>query len=157
MSCNALSIAQDIGYGESSEKKWTPKHVGLRCTLHQVTRSKDLVNLFNKDGHFLSYNQILQKDTESVLSSLNPDTGNVVPPNLNRGNFIHFSADNTDILDETLDGKNTFHATQIAAWQRGSEDVPFVDGVRPSNKRSLDAPESMDKVEPIHRIPSHQS
>ena len=86
---------------------------------------------------------------ESVLSSLDPDTGTVAPPNLNRGNFIHFSADNIDILDETLDGKNTFHATQIAAWQRESEDVSLLDGVRPSNKRSLNVSKSMDKVEPI--------
>ena len=90
----------------------------------------------------------MQIDTglaESVLSSPDPDTGTSVPPNLNRGNFIHFSADNIDILDETLDCKKTFHATQIAAWQRWSEDVFLLDGVRPSNKRSLDVPESMDK------------
>ena len=36
-----------------------------------------------------------------------------------------------------------------AAWQRGSEDVSLLDDVRPSNKRSLDVPESMDKVEPV--------
>ena len=86
---------------------------------------------------------------ESVLTSLDPDTGTIVPPNLNPGNFIHFSADNIDILDETLDGKNTFHATQIAARQRGSENVSLLDGVEPSDKQSLDVPEWMDRVEPI--------
>ena len=86
------------------------------------------------------------------LTSLDPDTGTVVPPNLSPGNFIHFSADNIDILDETMDGKNTFHATQIAAWQRGSDNVLLLDGVGPSKKRILDVPELMDKVDPINII-----
>ena len=33
--------------------------------------------------------------------------------------FTLFTADNIDINDSTLDGKNTVHATQMAAWQRG--------------------------------------
>lgn len=83
--CKVISCAQDIVYGVSDGTKWTPKHVGLGSTLHQVTRSKDLVHLFNKAGHILSYDQILQVDTslaESVLKSLDPETGSVMPPNL---------------------------------------------------------------------------
>ena len=33
--------------------------------------------------------------------------------------FVHFTCDNIDINDSSLDGKNSFHATQVAAWQRG--------------------------------------
>ena len=36
-----------------------------------------------------------------------------VPPNLVPGKFVHFAVDNIDILDESLDGKDTFHATQV--------------------------------------------
>ena len=50
-----LSIAQDIVYGVSNGKKWTPKHIGLTSSLHQLTRSKKLVNLFHSAGHTLSY------------------------------------------------------------------------------------------------------
>ena len=39
-----------------------------------------------------------------------------------------FSNDNIDILDASLDGKDTFHATQVAEWQRGL----------PSGKETLD-------------------
>ena len=63
-----------------------------------------------------------------------------------QGRFVHFSADNIDILDETMDGKNTFHATQIAAWQRGTGNMSLLDGVSPSKKRSLSVPESLDKI-----------
>lgn len=55
-----LSVAQELVYCVSGGKKWTPKHVGLACALHQATRSKDLVRLFNKAGHCLSYEQVLQ-------------------------------------------------------------------------------------------------
>jgi hypothetical protein len=44
-----------------------------------------------------------------------------VPHNLKDKAFTHFTADNIDINDSTLDGKNTFHATQMAAWQRGMQ------------------------------------
>ena len=42
-----------------------------------------------------------------------------MPHSLKDKVFTHFTADNIDINDSTLDGKNTFHATQMAAWQRG--------------------------------------
>ena len=144
--------AQDIVYGVSGGTKWTPKQVGLGSTLHQVTRSKDLVKLFNKAGHILSFNKILQVDTslaESILKSLDPETGSVMPPNLLPGKFVHFSADNIDILDEMMDSKNTFHATQIAAWQRGAESTLTLENLKPSPKHSLNVPESMEKIYPV--------
>jgi len=119
-----LSVAQDLVYCVSGGKKLTPKHIGLASTLHQATRSKDLVKLFNKAGHYLSYERVLQVDTslaESTLESLDPATGVIIPPNIVANKFIHYTADNIDILDETLDGKNTFHATQMAVWQRGQK------------------------------------
>lgn len=41
-----LSLAQDFVYSLTGGKRWTPKHIGLGCALHQATRSKELVNLF---------------------------------------------------------------------------------------------------------------
>lgn len=88
-------------------------------TLHQATRSKQLVELFHKAGHILSYRQILNLDTslaQDTAASMNEKNGAVIPPNLNPETFTHFTADNIDINDSSLDGKNTFHATQVAAW-----------------------------------------
>ena len=114
-----LSGAQDLVYCISGGRKWTPKHIGLASTLHQATRSKDLVELFNKAGHCLSYGQMLQVDTslaESTLKTMDQATRAIFPPNIVANKFIHYTADNIDILDESLDGKNTFHATQMATW-----------------------------------------
>ena len=72
-----------------------------------------------------------------------------MPPNLLPGRFVHFSADNTDILDETIDGKNTFHATQIAAWQREAESNLTLANLKPSTNHSTNVPESMEKIYPV--------
>ena len=45
------------------------------------------------------------------------NTGAVIPPNLINNRFVHFTYDNIDISDSSLNGKYTFHATQVAAWQ----------------------------------------
>ena len=88
----------------------TQAHIGLGSTLHQVTRSKDLVKLFHKAGHILSYDQILQVDTglaESVLNTLDEETGAVIRQIWYKA-ALSTSADNIDILDETMDGKIHF-------------------------------------------------
>ena len=112
-----LSLAQDIVYAVSDCKKWTPKHIGLASTLHQLTRSKHLVELFHCVGHILSYKQVLKIDTalaEHTLQSMNKENGAVVPANLSSNVFTHYTADNININDSTLDGKNTFmHGIEV--------------------------------------------
>ena len=108
-------MAQDIIYGSSNGRMWTPKHVGHGRILHQATRFKQLAQLFHKASHIISYKNIFQMDTALAqvnLKSLDPLTGAIVPPNLVSDRFVHFSTDNIDILDASFDGKNTFHATQ---------------------------------------------
>lgn len=144
-----ISTAQDMIYGVSCGRKLTPKHIGLASTLHQVTRSKELVQLFHKAGHTLSYHQVMQLDTtlaEYTLQSMDQNTGAVIPPNLTPNRFVYYTADNIDILDETLDGKDTFHATQVAAWQRGPSPDVMLDTMTLSTKKTLDVPEVMGNI-----------
>ena len=61
-------------------KKWTPKHIGLGSSLHQLTRSKGLVQLFHQAGHVLSYQDILKLDT-SISRRYVKINGAVIPPN----------------------------------------------------------------------------
>ena len=148
-----LSIAQDLVFTVNGEKKWTPKHIGLGASLHQATRSKKLVELFHSAGHTISYKDILRVDTAlatHTLSSMDGETGAVIPPNLAEGRFIHFSADNIDINEGTLDGQKKFHATQIAAWQRGPEPVDILESIFPSKQTSLDVPEEMNTIFPSY-------
>jgi len=116
-----LSIAQDLVFSVSGGRRWTPKHVGLGSS-----RSKKLVEMSHNAGHTISYLDIRRVDTalaKHTLSTMNTENGTVIRVNLAEGRFIHLTADNTDINEGTLDGQNTFHATQYAAWQRGPESV----------------------------------
>lgn len=74
--------------------------------------------VFDRSGHILSYKQLLKIDTalaEHTLQSMKKrKCGVVFPPKLSSNVFIHYTADNIDINDSTVDGKNTFHATQTA-------------------------------------------
>ena len=46
--------------------------------------------------------------------------------------------------NETLNGKQTFHATQVAAWQRGPAPNVMFDQMTPSAKRVVDVPDVMN-------------
>ena len=101
----------------------TPKHIGLGMTVHQATRSKQLVDLLHEACHSVSYDMVRRIDTsvsEHVLQKFLDNDHVFIPRGIQEGRFAHFSADNVDILEETLDGKNSFHATHIAVWHRGS-------------------------------------
>lgn len=123
----------------SKGKKLTPKHVGLALAIHQKTRSRKLVSLFNKAGHCATYKEVLRIDrtlAEMTLESLDYSTGAVTPPNIVSCDdatklfegaiqpfvpVLHITADNIDLLTDTIDGKNTFHATQMVVFQRGGK------------------------------------
>ena len=100
-----------IVYNATSGKHWSSL---TYSTLHQTTRSKELIQLFHNAGHAI-YENVLQIDNtlaESTLKSMN--MGNI-PPNLVCNSFIHFICYNININDSNLDGKDSLHATQAAA------------------------------------------
>ena len=105
-----LSISQDLVYSVSGDRRWTPKHVGLGSSLHRVTRSKKLVEMFHNAGHTISNLDVRRVDTvlaKHTLSTMNTENGTVIPVNLAEGRFIHFTADNIDIK-EHLTGRTHF-------------------------------------------------
>lgn len=155
-----LSIAQDIIYATGRGKKLTPKHIGLAVALHQK-RSRKLVTLFNRAGHCATYRQLQQIYTalaELTLDTLDYSTGAVIPTNLvpyppeNQRDsdippFLHITADNIDKITDTLDGKNSFHATQVVVFQRGAKSTDQVlSSLKLKQKLSLQVPAIMTKI-----------
>ena len=68
--------------------------------------------------------------------------GTGVPTNIAPGPFLQLAADNTDINEETLDGKNTTHATSMVVFQRrpyGPEPPPVQLANHSDRRRSLQA------------------
>ena len=83
---------------------------------------------------------------------MNNESGPVVPPNLNPSIFTYFTAENIDINDSSVDGKNTFHAPQVAAWQRGPETAAHLSSLRSSVMASLDIPDGMQQLDPVNIV-----
>lgn len=116
-----ILLGQDILYASSKGKKMTPKHISTGLLTHQATRSKQLVNILHAAGSSVSYDIVRRIDTSIAEKTLKRFMENsvVVPENLAPNRFVHYAADNIDILEDTLDGRQTFHATQVVAFQEG--------------------------------------
>ena len=148
------SIAQDIVFAASKKRKLTPKHIGLGMTLHQATRSEQLINLFHAAGHTIGIDTVRCIDTtiaNAVLDEYEANgyvyiPGNIVP--YEPGHLILSSCDNIDVLEETIDGKNTLHCTQMVIWQRGPEGP----GLRCSNNIGRDTSLSRDRLAMLHKL-----
>ena len=158
-----LNIAQSIVYAASNGRKHTPKHIGAGILIHHVTRSKQLIEFFHAAGESIGYDTVLRIDTSLALEMVEKfkANGNIfVPSELVSDRFVHFAGDNLDIIEETLDGKGTFHVTSMAAFQRGPKQVNQQTGSKISRKKALGSvPEELNKIITVeipakHALPS---
>jgi hypothetical protein len=148
-----LSIAQYIVYGVSKKRKLTPKHIGLALTLHQATRSATLVDLFHVAGHTIGMDTVRRIDTSIATEILETFKANgyvfiprgIVP--YTAGRLIIGSLDNIDVQEETIDGKNTFHSTQLVCWQRGP-----AGGTPMNSKIGREKALKKDQLERLHQL-----
>ena len=122
---SVLNIAQDTVYAASKGRKLTPKHIGLGVSIHQLTRSENLVNMVNKAGHCVGYDTVRRIDTiiaNEVLDNFESGAGVFIPEGIKHtddgGEIVLSSFDNIDTIEETLDGNGTSHYTQMAVWQQ---------------------------------------
>ena len=115
-----LTISQDIIHSASNARVKLPKQIGLAMAVHHLTGSKVLITLLNRMGHCSSYSEVQEVDTSLAMevTAMAEQFGTVVPCNISTGPFIQFAADNNDLKEETLDGKNTTHATTMVVYQR---------------------------------------
>ena len=137
-----ISIAQDIIHCSSNACVKVPKHIGLAMAVHHLTGSKQLVILLNRMGHCSSYDELQAVDTSLATEVLaKADTfGTVIPSNISPGAFVQLAADNNDLNEETIDGKNTTHATTMVVYQRkvfGPELPPNTVADHSERRRSL--------------------
>lgn len=101
----------------SQMKRETPLQVSTALAVHQESRSLSTVELLNRVGVSISYRSLLRHETalaHAVLAAGRAD-GAFVPRRLPEEELVHFSIDNIDFQEDTIDGKNILHAT--ATWQ----------------------------------------
>ena len=153
-----LSICQDIIHCSTNGRVKTPKHAGLAITVHHLTSSQRLIKLLNKMGHCSSYDEMRAIDNSAALEVLAKanEFGMVIPSNISPGPFIQIAANNNDLKEETLDGKNTTHATTMVVYQRKAfgpdmPQAPLVDHT--TKRRSL---QSMSSIYDIQECYAHR-
>ena len=137
-----LSIAQDIIHCASNARVKLPKQIGLAIAVRHLTGSKQLVVLLHRMGHSSSYDELQAVDTSLATEVLakSETYGTVIPSNISSGSFVQLAADNNDLNEETIDGKNTTHATTMVVYQRkvfGPELPPTTAGDHSQRRRSL--------------------
>ena len=138
---HVLSIAQDVIHGASNARMKVPKHVSLAMTMHHLMTSKLLITWLNRMGHCSSYDEIQSVGTSHAMevAAKSEEYGAIIPSNISPMSFIQLAADNNDFNEETLDGKNTTHATTMVTYQRkpfGPEPPPNVAADHSQRRRS---------------------
>ena len=142
-----LSIAQDIINAATHAKVKTPKHCSLALSVRHWTRSKQIITVLNRLGHFASYDEVEIMDTafaDEIIASIDRDEV-VVPSNIMQGVFTQVAADNLNLIEETIDGQNTTHATSIVLLQRNQ--------FGPKNKR-LTVADHLTRKRALEKLPS---
>ena len=84
-------------------------------------RNKQLITMLHGFGISVDYNRILRVEAQieaSVLKRMELNDGLYIPPDLVLGRHVFFGVDNVDFAKDTPDGKNTFHSTAMAIYQR---------------------------------------
>ena len=111
--------------------------------VRNLTESKQLVCLLNGMGHSSSYDELQAVDTslaKEVLAKVE-SYGTVIPSNISLGSFVQFAADNNYLKEETIDDKNTTHATTMVVYQPrrafGPQPPPSIAGNYSERRRSL--------------------
>ena len=115
-----VMIGQGIIHNGSHDRIKSPKHTALAMTVRHLTGSKQLVTILNRMGHCASHDSMEVIDTALARDILvKTDIDGVVPTNITSDSFVQFSADNVVINEDTLNCKQTTHATTLVVYQRG--------------------------------------
>ena len=97
-----------------------PLQVGVGLTLHRETRSRKLVDLISRFGLSVTYDRVNEIEgmiATAIAKQMSNTNGIYIPPELKKGKFTHFAADNLDFQEDTPDGKRTLHGTVLVAYQ----------------------------------------
>ena len=140
-----LTISQDIIHSASNTRVKLPKQIGLAMAVHHLTGSEVLITLLNCMGHCSSYSEVQEVDTSLAVevTAMAEQFGTVMPSNISPGPFIQFAADNNDLEEETLDGKNTTHTTTTMVVYQQKQSGPELPSTARADhtmrRRSLEA------------------
>ena len=153
-----IGMSSDAVYNASrgTVKPW--KHTLLGLGLGTLTGSKLVLRILNRMGHSVSYDEVKSLETEFAFSAEanNRDSPDGLDLSPIRGTGLAW--DNYDVNMDTIDGKDTLHATVGICYQNIEneactiipDDTSTVSGIRIGRKRrQFDGKER--EIEPYYK------
>ena len=97
----------------------TPMHVSLSETVHDICRSKELIQILNRMGLSMSYNEVERLDNNLALRTIKRAGVHrvLVPPSIQPGLLIQGAMDNFDHEENTKSGIGGGHDTILMLFQ----------------------------------------
>ena len=125
------SLFQILFFIVHNDLKPTPMHVNLVQTIHNLTRSKELIEILNTLGFCFGYKKMKNIDfaiAKRITSLLGPNDRVPLAPVFTPVHPISGAMDNFDHIERNLSGKGSSHDTVLVLFQT----VP-VNDTSPSN------------------------
>ena len=98
----------------------TPLHIVISQSIHDTCKSKSLIQMFNRLGLCISYDDLERVDiaiTQEIINLAGPNRV-PVPKNINSSSIIHGTMDNFDHEENTLSGIGGSHDTVLLLFQK---------------------------------------
>lgn len=119
------SMSSDAIYNTSRGTLRPWKQTVLGLGLGTLTGSKLILRILNRLGHSLSYDEVKSLETEFAYTAEVNDTDAPYDVDLNPNRGTGLAWDNYDVYMDTIDGKDTLHATVGICYQnRQQQDAP---------------------------------
>ena len=129
------SLFQILFFIVHNDLKPTPMHVNLVQTIHNLTRSKELIEILNTLGFCFGYKKMKNIDfaiAKRITSLLGPNDRVPLAPVFIPAHPISGAMDNFDHIERNLSGKGSSHDTVLVLFQN----VP-VNDTSPSNLNKI--------------------
>ena len=132
--------------------------LAVGIAVHHAMRSRQLITMLHGFGMSVDYNRILRVEAQieaSVLKRMELNDGLYIPPDVVQSRQVFVAVDNVDFAEDTPDGKNTFHGTAMAIYQRQEpgdvEPELTVDPGEQCTRSITQLPESVARMPCAHR------
>ena len=128
------TLAQNAAYSCLSERQVTatetssfyqkrefPQQVAVGLTVHQMARSKKIIEFLHGFQLSVDYTRVLQMENRiaaEIRQKMIANDNIYIPSNLMDGKFTFFAVDNVDFKEDTPDGKRTLHGTVMTVYQQ---------------------------------------
>ena len=148
------TIFQIIHYVIHNWKKHNPFHVGLAKLFHDDSRAKLVIEILNKIGLCISYDELERIDFGVMKRVINAAGSNRVPVSLSidKKTLIHGGMDNFDHTEIISSGIGGSHDAILMLFQNQNENENSQKTLSKKPTGSPQNPKSLDKILPCREL-----